>query len=133
MFIREGASMRITSLRQIGLPARDLDRAVAFYQEALGLEIVARYGSLAFFDLDGTRLLLETSEDPAARAGVLYLAVDDIDAAHAELVTRGVSFQSAPHLVFRDDQGTFGPAGGEEWMAFFLDSEENQLALASRR
>jgi methylmalonyl-CoA/ethylmalonyl-CoA epimerase len=125
--------MQITSVRQIGLPARDLDRAVEYYSAVLGVPVVARYGSLAFFDLDGVRVLLETAEDPAARAGVLYLAVDDIDAAHAELVARGVSFQSAPHLVFRDDEGTFGPAGDEEWMAFFLDSEGNQLALASRK
>jgi catechol 2,3-dioxygenase-like lactoylglutathione lyase family enzyme len=124
--------MEITSLRQIGLPARDLDRAVEYYRAVLGLPFVARYGALAFFDLDGVRLLLEAGEDPTARAGVIYLEVDDIEAAHAALVGRGVSFQSAPHLVFRDDQGTFGPVGEEEWMAFFVDSEGNQLALSSR-
>ncbi len=35
--------------------------------------------------------------------------------------------------MFRDDNGQFGPAGEEEWMAFFRDSEDNLIALAQRR
>ena len=33
----------------------------------------------------------------------------------------------------RDDEGTFGPRGTEEWMAFFRDSEGNLLGLVERR
>jgi methylmalonyl-CoA/ethylmalonyl-CoA epimerase len=43
-----------------------------------------------------------------------------------------VEFDSAPHLIYRDGDGTFGPVGGEEWMAFFKDPDGNVLALASR-
>jgi catechol 2,3-dioxygenase-like lactoylglutathione lyase family enzyme len=126
--------MVITGLRQIGLPAHDLDRAVAFYRDTLGLPFVARFGTLAFFDAGGVRILLEAAEesDQVQGAGVLYLAVDDIDGQHAELAARGIQFQSAPHAIFVDEQGTFGAAGETELMAFFRDSEGNQLALASR-
>jgi predicted enzyme related to lactoylglutathione lyase len=120
-------------LRQVALPVNDLDRAVAFYRDVLGLAHMASFGTLAFFDLAGIRLLLEVAGADQARGGVLYLAVDDIQAAHDTLVRRGVTFQSTPHLIFRDEQGHFGASGEEEWMAFFLDSEGNQLALSSRQ
>ena len=61
---------------------------------------------------------------------MLYLAVDDIDATTTALTAAGVSFVDAPHLIHRDDAGQFGAAGGEEWMTFFHDSEQNLLALA---
>jgi predicted enzyme related to lactoylglutathione lyase len=64
---------------------------------------------------------------------VLYLAVDDIDAAYNTLRARGVEFLGAPHLIHRDDVGQFGGAGEEEWMAFFEDSEGNTLALVERK
>ncbi len=37
-----------------------------------------------------------------------------------------------PHTIFTDAQGTFGPAGEDERMAFFHDTEGNVLALSSR-
>jgi methylmalonyl-CoA/ethylmalonyl-CoA epimerase len=116
------------------VPVSDVERAVGFYRDVLGLRHVATYGDLAFFDLAGVRLLLERNESSdRSGAHVLYVAVDDIDAAHTALVDRGVTFVQDPHLVFADQGGTFGPAGEEEWMAFFHDSEGNLLALATRR
>lgn len=124
--------MAVTGVRQIGLPALDLERAVEFYRDVLGLPVLARFGNLAFFDLAGVRLLLEAADDAGPPSGVLYLHVDDIGAEHAALVSVGLVFQSDPHPIFVDEHGTFGPEGETELMAFFLDSEGNQLALASR-
>lgn len=121
------------SLRQVALPVADVDRAVEFYVEVLGLRSIARFGDLAFVDLDGVRLLLERSDTPARADGfVLYLAVDDVHAAHAHLGERGVEFVDQPHPIFTDQAGTFGPAGEEEWMVFFRDPDGNLLALSSR-
>ena len=118
-------------------PTADLDRAVAFYGDTLGLSLTARFDppGLAFFDLGGVRLLLTAEGDGGAavgEVGVLYLAADDIHRAHRELGERGVAFEQGPLLVHRDDDGTFGPAGAEEWMAFFRDPDGHLLALASR-
>lgn len=63
---------------------------------------------------------------------MLYLSVDDIQAARAALEERGVAFEDEPHVIFRDEDGTFGEAGRDEWMTFFRDSEGNLLALSSR-
>ena len=119
------------ALHQVAQRAPDLDASVAFYRDVLGLELIARFDppGLAFFRLGGTRLLLEG----LAPAAMLYFRVDDIDAAAADLQRRGVTLEGEPHLIHRDDDGQFGPAGQEEWMAFFRDPAGNLLALASRR
>ena len=119
------------ALHQVAQHAADLDRAVAFYRDVLDLPFVARFDppGLAFFDLGATRLLLERGAPPA----LLYLGVGDIDARWAELTAAGVELVDAPHLIHRDDDGTFGPRGTEEWMAFFRDSEGNLLGLVERR
>lgn len=120
-----------TRLHQVAQYTEDLDRAVAFYRDTLGLPFIARFDppGLAFFDLGNTRLLLEAS----APSAVLYLEVADIDAAHRELVDTGVEVIAEPHLIFHDEAGQFGPAGTEEWMAFFKDSETNTVAYVERR
>lgn len=123
--------MHLKRIQQLAVYARDLDEAVDFYRDMLGATFIGKYDppGLAFFDFSGTRLLLEKTGPKVT----LYFRVDDIDAAHAELVERGVKFIDSPHLIFRDDAGTFGPAGEEEWMTFFHDPSENTLALATRR
>jgi len=120
------------ALRQVGLGVRDLDRAVAFYEATLGLRLVARFGQLAFLDLGGVRLFLEEGDGEPA-GSTLYLAVDDVHAARRHLEERGVAFLDEPHVIFHDREGLFGPAGQDEWMTFFRDSEGNLLALASRQ
>ena len=87
------------------------------------------FGDLAFFDLDGTRLYLHRSDEDEWQPGsILYLLVDDIEAAYAELGSRGVELTSEPHrIVVHEDTGI------EERMAFFADGEGNTLALMEQR
>jgi methylmalonyl-CoA/ethylmalonyl-CoA epimerase len=119
-------------LRQVAQRAPDLSVSVPFYRDVLGLTHQATFEppGLAFFDLgDGTRLLLDANE--SVTSAILYFAVDDIGASHAELAAAGVTFEGEPHLIHRHD-GTFDEDGVEEWMAFFRDPSGNVLALASR-
>jgi methylmalonyl-CoA/ethylmalonyl-CoA epimerase len=115
------------------VPVDDLDRAVTFYRDVLRLPLVARFDppGLAFFDLGGVRLLLEHGSTPSS--GALYLAVDDLEAEVERLRQRAVAIVGEPHLIHRDDDGTFGPATTEEWMAFVTDSEGNTIGLSERR
>src|SRR5262245_11030144 len=98
-------------LRQIALPSANLSRSVEFYKDTLGLEFIAQYDppGLAFFRLGGTRLLLEQSKRVRPSDAVLYFEVPAIDTAYSRLKARGIEFDSAPHLIYRDEQGTFGP------------------------
>jgi methylmalonyl-CoA/ethylmalonyl-CoA epimerase len=117
-------------LHQVAQRATDLGRAAAFYERLLGAPPIATFDppGLVFFDLGGTRLLL----DRVAPSGLIYLRVDDVREAVERLRADGVTIESEPHVIFSDEQGTFGPAGDDEWMAFVRDSEDNVVGLASR-
>jgi DNA-binding CsgD family transcriptional regulator/predicted enzyme related to lactoylglutathione lyase len=118
---------RIEGLGQVSLLITDTERATAFYRDGLGLTHLYTFGDLTFFDCAGVRLYLHRVPAERWQAGsVLYLRVGDIDASHRELAARGTTFAGAPHLVHRHDSGV------EEWMAFFSDTEGNQLALMSQ-
>ncbi len=121
-------------LHQIALRVADLDAAEAFYRDVLGADFVARFDppGLLFFDFDGVRLLFETGATAAANSAVLYIQTSDIDAAVADLRAKGVEVAN-PHPIHKDEDGTFGPAGETEWMAFFEDPSGNTLAFATRR
>jgi methylmalonyl-CoA/ethylmalonyl-CoA epimerase len=123
--------MKLERIHQIAVFARDLDEAIAFYRDTLGASYLAKFDppGLVFFDFAGTRILLEKTGPKAS----VYFRVADIHAAYQELTAKGIKFIAEPQMIFRDDNGTFGEAGEEEWMAFFSDPSENILALASRK
>jgi methylmalonyl-CoA/ethylmalonyl-CoA epimerase len=116
----------MTRLVQVALRATDLDRAAAFYSELLGTAPSGRFEppGLLFFDLDGTRLLL----DGNAPASLLYLEVPDVRAAVESLRGR-TEIVSEPHAIFTHEDDRLGPAGTTEWQAFVTDSEGNTLGL----
>jgi predicted enzyme related to lactoylglutathione lyase len=118
-------------LVQIAQKAEDLQRAADFYADLLGAEPMATYDppGLVFFDLGGTRLLL----DRVAPSALHYFAVDDIDATVSRLRERGVEVETDPHVIFSHEDGTLGPAGTDEWMAFVRDSEGNTVGLVEQR
>jgi methylmalonyl-CoA/ethylmalonyl-CoA epimerase len=122
--------MYFTHLHQVAQRAEDLDRAVRFYRDTLGLRHIATFDppGLAFFDLGATRLLVERN----APAALLYLGVGDIAAVWEALGAAGVERVDPPHVIVSDDAGVFGPAAAE-WMAFFKDSEGNLVGLVERR
>lgn len=115
---------------QVAQHADDLDRAAAFYTDILGGELMARFEppGLVFLRFGGTRVLLENAAAPA----LLYLAVPDVRTETDRLRALGVTIETEPHLIFADDDGTFGPAGEQEWLAFLRDSENNLVGLISR-
>ena len=116
----------MTRLVQVALRATDLDRAALFYSELLGTAPSGRFEppGLLFFDLDGTRLLL----DGNAPASLLYLEVPDVRAA-VEALRGRTEIGSEPHAIFTHEDDSLGPAGTVEWQAFVTDSEGNTLGL----
>jgi methylmalonyl-CoA/ethylmalonyl-CoA epimerase len=116
----------LRKLGQVSMRAHDVARASVFYRDTLGSPFLFEAPGLAFFELGGVRLMLGTAESPEHDhpGSVLYFEVPDIGAAHDELTSRGVAFDRAPHLIVKMPDHDL-------WMAFFKDSEGNQLALMS--
>ena len=116
----------LAQIGQIAILVQDLERAVAFYRDKLGMQFLFSAGTLAFFDCDGTRLMLSTPEPGQAHSGnsIIYFTVADIGTAYRELTGRGVSFDDQPHVIA--NMGTY-----DLWMAFLRDSEHNLLGIMS--
>ena len=119
--------MSTLELGVIGPIARsvtDIQKSEAWYREVLGLKHLYTFGTLAFFDCGGTRLMLTQQE--GATESVLYFRVEDIRRGYQELQGRGVEFVQAPHMIHRHADGM------EEWMAFFKDPDGRPLAIMSQ-
>ena len=117
----------ITSVGQIAINAKDVERAAAFYQDKLGLKLLFKAPpGLAFFDCGGVRLMLSRAEKPEFDhpSSVLYFAVPDIQLAYGKLKEAGVSFEDEPHLIAKMPTHDL-------WMTFFRDSENNLMGLMS--
>jgi methylmalonyl-CoA/ethylmalonyl-CoA epimerase len=111
---------------QIAVPVTDVDRAIAFYRDTLGMRFLFRAPpGLGFFDCAGVRLMLDGPDrESAGRGSVIYYRVADLQSAFATLSARGVAFETKPHLVAKLPDH-------ELWMAFFRDPDGNLLALMS--
>ncbi len=119
-------NLRLSQIGQISITAHDLGRAVAFYRDRLGMRHLFTVPKMAFFECGNVRLMLSVPERPEFDhpASIIYYKVGDIKEVHNALLSEGVTFEAAPHLVARLDSHDL-------WMAFFRDSENNLLALMS--
>ena len=124
------APLVLDRLFQVNMPVLDIERAVAFYRDTLGVPFFARRGNLAFFGVSGVRLLLEVVEESGGcydhPGSILYFTVSEIRTAYDTLRSRGVEFRGAPELIRKDVQR-------ELWMAFFSDGEGNTHAIAAEK
>jgi predicted enzyme related to lactoylglutathione lyase len=120
------ASLAIQNIGQISIIVKDVERATAFYRDALGLKLLFTVPSMAFFDCGGVRLMLGTASSPEYDhpSSILYFRVSDINAGHARLVEHGVEIISPPRLI--------APMADHDlWMTAFKDSEGNVHQLMS--
>ena len=60
--------LALSALLQLSMPVTDINRAVAFYRDVLGVTFLFQAGTLGFFDLDGVRLMLAEPEGEGAQA-----------------------------------------------------------------
>ena len=121
-----GTHLKLGPIGQIARSVGDIATSERWYRDVLGLPHLYTYGTLAFFDCGGTRLMLAQEKSGAAKESVLYLRVADIAAAHDALKQRGAKFTHAPHMIHRHADGT------EEWMAFLVDPDDRPLAIMSQ-
>ncbi len=108
----------IKGISAIWLPVSDMERAVAFYRDDLGLEVIDHDGDWSEVTAGDQRIGLNASESPAGDGGaVVAFEVDDVDATVEALKANGVEFS--------------GEASEHPWgtIAPFKDPDGNDLQV----
>ena len=112
--------MAVGALDHIYYWTADMEAAVAFYGDVVGLKLLRREGAAwAEFDAGPVRFALHAGhEDAVTPGGTAVLEVDDLDAARRRLGERGVVFD-------HDD----GEVPGLARFASFRDPDGNVLQI----
>jgi catechol 2,3-dioxygenase-like lactoylglutathione lyase family enzyme len=123
-----GSDLATSSIGQIAVVVHDVERALTFYRDHLGLPFLFQFPGLAFVRAGEVRLMLSKPEgkEHDHPGSILYFKVAGIETVCATLRERGVRFKDEPHLVHR------APTH-ELWMAFFDDTEGNLLAVMEEK
>ena len=92
----------ISRIGQIFVNVKDLERAISFYRDTLGIPFLFQAPpNMAFFDCGGIRIMLGIADRPDLDhpASIIYYQVDDIEKIYETLKARGVQFIVRPNLV----------------------------------
>lgn len=116
----------LSQIGQISITVHNIERATKFYRDVLGMNFLFSVPKMAFFSCGEARLMLAVPEKAEFDhpASIIYYRVANIHDSHKILSSRGVQFETDPHLVHKAEDH-------ELWMAFFRDTEGNLLALMS--
>jgi len=88
----------LSTIGQIASAVSDVDRAVRFYRDTLGMKFLFQVPNMAFFDCDGVRLMISASEKPnETYSSVVYFKVPDIHQVFGTLAERGVTSEREPN------------------------------------
>jgi catechol 2,3-dioxygenase-like lactoylglutathione lyase family enzyme len=123
------ASFKLSKIHQVAITVSDVEAAIVFYHEVLGLDLLFRAGpNLAFLDAAGVRLMLTTPQGAGAVGAnsVLYFAVQDIAASHAAFVSAGAVNERAPEFAAKMPDHDL-------WTGFLRDPDGNLVGLMEEK
>ncbi len=110
------------------IPVTDLDRSLAFYRDVLGLKVVDQNAAAIRFEAGNTQL--STFKRPAVERGhtMAHFEVPDIEAAMADLRSRGAVFEeyAIGPVATTDGIANYAPGVRGAWLK---DPDGNVLGL----
>lgn len=122
-------STQVSSIKQIAITVSDVDKALRFYRDTLGLEFLFSAGpNLAFLNADGVRIMLSTPQGAGAVGAnsILYFSVNDIEKAYKEFVEKGAKEERAPQLAANMHDHDL-------WTGFLRDPDDNLVGLMEEK
>lgn len=114
---------------QIALTVSDVDTALGFYRDILGLPFSFQPSAqLAFLQAGSTRLMLSTPQGAGVVGAnsVLYFSVTDISASYQAIVAKGATPERAPQLAAKMPDH-------ELWLGFVRDPDANLVGLMEEK
>lgn len=117
----------VTGIVQLAVSVSNLDRALAFYRDVVGLKLLfTAPPGLAFLDCAGTRIMLATPEaggDTPAHP-IIYFRVPSVRDTAANLVAGGIALKEEAHVVAKLPHADL-------WLAAILDPDGHLVCFMS--
>ena len=119
----------VGKIGQIAITVSDVESAVSYYRDVLGLTFLFSGGpNLAFLSDGSIRIMLSTPQGAGAVGAnsILYFQVTDIEATYDAIIARGSASERRPQLAAKmPDQ--------DLWMGFLRDPDGNLLGLMEEK
>jgi catechol 2,3-dioxygenase-like lactoylglutathione lyase family enzyme len=121
-------SSPLTGVLQVAITVKAIDRATAFYRDALGLPVLMTAPNMAFFHCGGVRLYLSAGQVSERNGGqsFLYFRTPDINAFLVDAKSKNVSIHQEPQVIARMPDHDL-------WLMWIKDSEGNLLGIMEER
>ena len=122
-------SHSVNRIGQIAVTVGDVEKALVFYRDVLGLQFLFQPAeSLAFLQAGEVRIMLSTPQGAGTvgENSILYFMVDDIEGCHADMVSRGAKNERAPALAAQMPDH-------ELWTGFLRDPDDNLVGLMEEK
>lgn len=123
------SDIRIEAIGQIAVAITDLQRAILFYRDVLGLTLLFEAPpGLAFFQCGGVGIMLTTlqGDEKDHHTSVIYYKVRDIEKAASTLKEKSIVFVQEPQFTARMEDH-------ELWLGFIRDPDENLIGIMSEK
>ncbi len=116
-------------LGQLAITVRDVEVALRFYRDVLGLTFLFSAGpNLAFLAAGSVRIMLSTPQGAGAVGAnsTPYFKVTGLEAAYAAMVAKGATSERAPQLTAKMPDHDL-------WMGFLRDPDGNLIGLMEEK
>ena len=120
---------KLSDIGQIAITVSDVNKALPFYRDVLGLTFLFSPGpNLAFLSAGKIRIMLSTPQGAGTVGAnsIVYFKVTDIVATHSAIVGRGATNERAPQLAAKMPDH-------ELWIGFIRDPDGNLIGLMEER
>lgn len=119
----------ISGIGQIAVTVSDVNKALSFYRDVLGLVFLFSPGpNLAFLAAGAVRLMLTTPQGAGevGRNSILYFKMQNISGAYDTFLERGAVGERPPEMAAKLPDH-------ELWLAFLRDPDGNLVGLMEER
>lgn len=121
--------MKLSKIGQIAITVSDVESALTFYRDILGLAFLFSPSPELAFLMSGSVRIMLTAPQGAGVVGansILYFEVSDIESTHTELLKRGARNERAPEPAAKLPDH-------ELWLAFLRDPDGNLVGLMEEK
>lgn len=118
-----------TKIGQIAITVSDVDKALDFYRDVVGLEFLFRPGpEMVFLKSGDTRIMLTTPKGhgKVGHNSIMYFIKNDIENAFDVMVERGAEIERRPELTAK-------MADHDLWIGFIRDPDGNLVGIMEEK